>query len=429
VRAIPLPIHSRRRTAGLAAVTAAAGLALVPAASADVLVSRSDDGDGTARPVLIAPDGARRELAPAATNDQGQNPVVSPDRRFVAVAGAEKVAVLPTDGSPALPIAPDTGVAVGGNAFWWAPGPLRLIAATGALGNRGDVATCPTPSGPCPTRRAPGETLIGALDTGASVWQRSTAYLPPEGLNGAFEEWVAASPSKLRAVRAGLRRRAPQRLILRAADGTQRTVSSGRRSPASGVDSYTGLTGAGARVIAYRSTTRTTVRTRTRNGRRQLRLVDSVTVPKLRVFSVTGRSKPFRLRAPAGTRPQEQDGLIAVPGGWLIALQGTDGASTRTLGRVSPTGEITTIASAGAPLTAKTLRAALGLPAPEPGPRGIDVSGLRPIGYEAATDSDVVAVDEPGDSRQVFARVPRNGSAPSLVLRGDANVRLDAIAW
>ncbi|WP_026910143.1 hypothetical protein [Patulibacter minatonensis] len=428
--------HPRRTALGAAALAVTSGLALVPTAGADVLVSRSDDARGTARPVLVTPDGTRRELAAAPIDGLGHAPVVSPDRSVVAVVGPatvdglDGVTLLPTDGSPARPLAgATTSIASSGSEFWWTDGPPRLISAITGLGVRGEVDTCAVPARTCKETKAPGETLIGSFDTGASLWTRSGTFLLPETLGSAYQRWTTATAAQVRRVRAGLRRRLVQRVVLRSSDGKERILSTARRAPGTGVLDYERLTDRGPAIVTDRVTHRTTMRTRTRKGRLQLRLTEELRGSVTRAYSPSGRSSAFRLRVPAGTTGAVGEAPTPVAGGWLIAVRAKDVPATRRLARLAPDGTTRTITLGGSPLTVTSLSAALGLPKPEAGPRRGDISGLRPVGYEAATDSDVVMFDVPADSHQVIARIPRSGAAPSLVLTGAPHQRVGAIAW
>ncbi|MDO9409639.1 MAG: hypothetical protein Q7T67_14585 [Patulibacter sp.] len=62
-------------------------------------------------------------------------------------------------------------------------------------------------------------------------------------------------------------------------------------------------------------------------------------------------------------------------------------------------------------------------------PHGERAFGLRPVAYEAATDSDVVTYDDPDTTVRVVARVPRSGATPSLVLRTAPDTGASSIAW
>lgn len=432
MRASLLPSPLRPLVGGT--LTATVALTLAPAAGADVLVSTPDAGKTTTPPVLVAPDGTRRTLAvvPGAEDDDAPTPVVSPDRRFVAVGRTTSAFLLPTDGSAALKLDAFVGAASGGSAFWWL-GPGRVASFAGGLGVPGSIATCAVPGGTCKDTRAPGGTRIGTFADGASVWLDEQDYDLPERLNRAISSWTTASAPEVRTVRAALRRRLRQRLVLRSPGGATRVLRTTRRSSVAGTDAYAGMADGGARALYGRVRVRTTLDTRRRNGRTQVRLAFRSTDVALGTFTTSGRRRSFRFRTPAGTIGTSVGDVTTVPGGgWLVSLAAKDGKGTPLVGRASPGGTVRTLALAGRPLTARALSAAIGVPVP-PGVR--PASGferdlrLRPVGYEAATDSDVVTYDEPGGTRVVVARVPRSGAAPSLVFRGGPAVESSAIAW
>lgn len=415
--------------AGALAVTG--GLALVPAAGADVLVSTPQKGrDVVTAPVLVAPDGAQRPLAAVDTGDDGgARPVVSPDRRFVAYAGTDDAFLVPTDGTPATKLDAFAGAAAGGSAFWWL-GPTRVVSFSGGLSIRGSIETCGVPTGGCKTARAPGGDRIGTFASGASLWLDSQDYTLPEGLTGVISDWTTATAPQVRRIRAALRRKLRQRLILRSPTGRTRVLKITRRSSVAGTDTYSGLVDGGPQVAYTRTRARTTLLTRSRNGRTQAKLRFRSGTSSTGVFSASGKTRPFRFRTPAGTIGTSVDGVAVVPGGWLVGLSAKDGKGTPLVGTAAPGGAVRTLQLGGKPLTARTLSAAIGVPlAASEKPRYERDFLLGPVGYEAATDSDVVAYDEPIAKRRVVARVPRSGAAPSLVFRGEPGAEISAIAW
>jgi hypothetical protein len=451
--------------AGPATIAVFAALALAPGAGADVLLDPLVDGlEGGGSPILVTPDGARRTLADpgGGESDRPQYGAVSPDRRLVARTTGRRMVLLPTDGgprrvlgrtglrppAPARPVIDIPGIGGSGGSFgvfvggtkpvvWWdADGSHVRRDRLRGPGGAAVIESCAVTTGRCSLRTAPdGMDRIAARADGGSLW---TVTTPPEVAaitdygELALGRWVRASPAAVRRVRAVLARRSRDALVLVGPGGGRRTLWSARRSAAGGTVGFDASeSGPGGTVVAWERAAYS-LQTRRRAGRPQARLRRRIVAEGQWIVSPAGRRTTFR------TRAQEGERLVSVGGpagahGWYGLVR--DRRDRYAIATVTPDGTVRRVPLAGRPLTDRALHRALGLGAS--GTVVFGTSTLGAVGYEAATDSLVVSYlvrRGSDDLRQVLARVPLGGAAPSLVqpLQGPSSegpAAVVATAW
>jgi hypothetical protein len=436
----------------LAVSAAVAGLA--SPAGADVLVQAtpSEPDAVLPAPTLVATDGTRRELATGRREFPSGFvlPLVSPDRRTVAGPRGRRIELVPTDGSAATVIgrtdlrdpAPyrspttdpgfgDDGSSgffstIGSPTVWWdADGSHVLRDAVRTAAGTPVVESCELATGRCTVRNSPrGLQRLGNTGDGGTLWtaaepRRVQRYVGFGALS--TERWVRATPGAVRRARAALRAPYRDQLLLVGPDGSHRTVWRSSRSFARGTTSLdASAPGPSGSIVGFDRTTYA-VRTRTRKGRLEARLRTRTVARGHWRISSSGRRTSFRIRSAAG------DGAVSVsapagPHGWYGGVADRRGRFVPVL--VDDTGTATRITVAGRALTSPNLRAALGLPAAGGGRAAEAFSAVFASGFEAATDSLIVTSydgaggagdGEDEEARQVVARVPLDGGAPSLI--------------
>lgn len=438
----PGPVVSRA-TAGI--VLLGGGLLLAaPTASAEILVTADRSESVPLASVLLLPDGTARPLAagPLGSGNVLSRPILSPDHRVAAYYDPPRTVLVPTDGGAATKIVTKIGARADEDGpddvgLWWEGDSTRLsfVGITTDF-ERFRVQSCVVATRTCSSSTPPSYDLAGTLASGTSVWVRGGEFEVSDGDAVLERRWRPVSRSRLRALRGLLRRPRPQAIVRDPVDGAATVISNTRRRPSAGVESVSAIVDTGSQMVVDTTKTRFVLRTRTRHGRTEARIFRPSSAQTFALISDTGGVRPFAFRIPTGTslarRGISRDArfTVGIPGGLLLGLRSAGG--TPLVGRADGSGTVRSLEVAGRPLTARRLNAALGLPAPDPEEED-RILELRPIGYEAATDSDVVAYRLPGDEEgsypTVLARVPRDGSSPSIAYRGAPKDDVNATAW
>ena len=388
------------------------GLLAAEAAGAEVAVLPP-----TGAPVLHLAGGGQRALTPLGDVTEPTVRGVSPDRRRLVVTTAGDEALLvPTDGGPARRL----GLRATANLIWSSAG----LTATNLLGpTTASEQTCAV-DGSCGPRRRTRDQLLGALPDGREIRVRS-ATPPLDGTDlDRWSTWRRATPAQSRWLRNALRRRhATTFLLVDPLAGTTTTLRRVRRTMRQGLPLPLGIdpTPSAGGLLVMGLTNRYALRTRTRRGHREQRLVDRSAIGDPWRFTATSAAT---LRLSTATRARAWgSGYVPVRDGWAagdldagIALIGPGGATTRlTVG--------------GRPTTAAGVLRAVGIAggaAPDDGPSEVGGSVSSISGYEPATDSVVVVADHRRRVRVI--RLPRDGrTPPTLVTTGIADT--SAIAW
>lgn len=426
------------RSAATVALAASAALALgATPAGAEVVLSPIVTGLDAPRtspgPTIVAPDGTRRTLAPVPLGDQDGYavPVLSPDHRWIARPSGARALVIPTDGGPrGSLLAPGVRTDFRTTVWWDADATHVLSEGGDDRSGRPVVQRCAVATKACSTAPTGGRELLGTLRSGASLWAGPDVDVVVAGIpDTLLEDWTAATPRTVAQLRRAVRQRIPSRLIHVGPDGRAAQVLRRRNgSFARGLDTYT-VAGEPSPdgVLAQHVRRRHRVATRRRAGGLQMRIVGRETLRRWLRISDDGRVHPFAFRTTGGDRRPGRNVVVPGPAGaWIVSLASRRGATL--VGVADPAGRVRRLTVGGAPLTAASLHAALGLDAVVSGPPTEPTANLRPAGYEAATDSAIVTYDDQ-ENRTVVARVPLAGAAPTLVEHTAESAAVHVIAW
>lgn len=433
-RARPFP-HGRSAWAAAALVIALAAWSPTGASAGVVRVAQEGEGTKHGRlvPTLIAPDGTRRELAPAPTFDEVYDEqALTPNpagTQFIHASGASGLTVRGTDGSPAQVL---RGATPRRQWFpptvWWGPDGTTLAAAPAKTrGGTSAVRRCSMVTLTCRLDPIGAREVVGALADGRLLEATTYGALEPL-MAGEDQDWADRSTAWVRRQRRLVGRRFSSHLSIDAGPGTRRMVLrdlssrprelvtdvvKARQGPAPSSDGS---------LIAW-DRERLQVETRRRAGRLQARVAHYGAHGGWWLVSAAGTIRPLPEVEKQGVYPS-----AAVPGeGWLGAGPESDTDDTVSVTvrhtpvppvvRISLAGRVTPLELQGRTLTARRLHDALGLPAadrPAPDTGGSSWPEVVTLqGYETATRSAVLSYGH--GNLVTTARVPLDGSRPTVV--------------
>jgi hypothetical protein len=422
-------------------------------ATADVAVVGVPVTEESAPPsVTLVGQAGRRPLASPGVDGPAGQPLlavpatVAPDRRHLAWPGRTGVRLIPTDGGAVrtlrLPGArtfdPLAGVDAprGSSAFlsfvlgsgprtWWTADGTSVRRAGLALDGHQVITRCTVADGRCDAQPAPSRSLfLSGLGDGASLWSANVLPLIVRlARDAGFGRWERATPAGLRRGRAALRAPVREHLTLVTADGSARTVWQRRTSSERRVRSLSPSGAGPAGTLVTWMDTRSIMRTRRRGGRLESQVRDRLVDRGAWLVAPDGAVRPLAVRPDRLGIVFEAAGPAVGDRGWLAVASTTRG--TPLLALVEPGGRLSPLGLGGRTATATALWSALGVP------EGTDDAGpsLGAPAYEASTGSAIV--DLTWDERQVLARIPLDGGAPTVVDSAkDAEDRLlFATAW
>jgi hypothetical protein len=429
----------------LAVVTAilCVGLAArAPRVAADVVLTPIENGPDRARyappSTLVTPTGARRRLAGHRIGDGEDGLVVpsaSPDGRFVARRFEHRIVVVPTDGArPRMLAAPGVRAEYFAGRVWWDRAGAQVFTnSVRDLWGDPAVQRCVVATGSCTTTPVGTRELVGPLPAGGAVWTGGSPWQALEITVGDGEElldatdrWLAVSRADVRRVRRALRRRIATRTVVLGPDGASvRTLWSARRSAAAGIDDVSGAASGPTGTLVGRERVRHRLRTRTRAGRLELRLVERRGPRVLWQVDDAGGRTPIPSRSAEGDRFGASD-PVGTPDGWAQAAMARHG--TALLGVASADGATRRVLVGGRPVTVRALHDALALPAGDRPDDRVSSTYLGVAAYEASTRSLIVGYGDAAD-RSVLARVPLDGGVPTLVTRTAGDVVVTVAAY
>jgi hypothetical protein len=386
----------------------------------------------------VTPTGERRRLARHRIGDGEDGLVVpsaSPDGRFVARRFEHRIVVVPTDGArPRMLAAPGVRAEYFAGRVWWDRAGAQVFTnSVRDLWGDPAVQRCVVATGSCTTTPVGTRELVGPLPAGGAVWTGGSPWQALEITVGDGEElldatdrWLAVSRADVRRVRRALRRRIATRTVVLGPDGASvRTLWSARRSAAAGIDDVSGAASGPTGALVGRERVRHRLRTRTRAGRLELRLVERRGPRVLWQVDDAGGRTPIPSRSAEGDRFGASD-PVGTPDGWAQAAMARHG--TALLGVASADGATRRVLVGGRPVTVRALHDALALPAGDRPDDRVSSTYLGVAAYEASTRSLIVGYGDAAD-RPVLARVPLDGGVPTLVTRTAGDVVVTVAAY
>jgi hypothetical protein len=371
----------------------------------------------------------------------------SPDGTLVAVAAGSGLAVVPTDGGPVRRLRGADAVTgartsvdprlrppsaaerlyegdVAPVIAWSADGRTFASGAVPDARGRQVVRRCEVATLTCRVTAARRSIPVSSLGDGRLILAPVLPRLLRRTIEsiGAYElEWAPRSAGWVRRMRRLLERPRFDGVRIEEGAGLPAATVTGGRVPASRrITSVREVAPGGATsgAVLELRTIRLALRTRHRGGRLEATVeVAHDAGPDYLSVTADGRARSLPLSR------ESSEPTVALPGGgwfgtalrhnvWMIPS------------RIDARGRATTMRLSGREITPARLHDALGLPRDRrPPSRGVEDDGswlqiVEAIGVETATNSAIVGYDD-GEERYVVARIPFDGSRPTVVDQSD----------